>query len=65
MKILLDKIMYEKKLSLRQVEILTSVPKSTVNDILNNKTSPRLDTLEKLAKGLHVRITDLFDSPYK
>lgn len=65
MKILLDEIMYEKNLSLRRVEILTGVPKSTVNDILNNKTSPRLDTLEKLAKGLHVRITDLFDSPYK
>lgn len=65
MKILLGKIMMEKKLSIRQVAILTGVPRSTLNDIIGGRTSPRLDTLEQLARGLKVRISDLYDSPYK
>ena len=65
MKILLGKIMMEKKLSIRQVAILTGVPRSTLNDIISGRTSPRLDTLEQLARGLKVRISDLYDSPYK
>lgn len=65
MKILLDKIMYEKNLSSRQVAILTGISKSTIDRISNNKISPTADTLERLAKGLNVRIFDLIDSPFK
>lgn len=65
MKILLDKIMYKKNLSLRQVSILTGIPKSTISRIANGAVSPSADTLEILAKGLKVRISDLIDSPYK
>lgn len=57
--------MMEKKLSIRQVAILTGVPRSTLNDIISGRTSPRLDTLEQLARGLKVRISDLYESPYK
>lgn len=64
MKILLSELMYNRNLSVRQVSLMTGIPKSTINDIMNGK-SPRLDTLEQLAAGLKVRITDLFDSPYK
>lgn len=64
MEILLDKIMYERNLSVRQVERLTGVPKSTISDIMNGKI-PRLDTMEQLAAGLKVKISDLYDSPYK
>lgn len=64
MEILLLKIMCERNLTVRQVEQMTKVPKSTINDIMNGK-SPRLDTLEQLAAGLKVRISDLYDSPYK
>ena len=64
MKILLTKIMDERKLSVRQVSILTGIPKSTINDIMNGQ-SPRLDTMEQLAKGLNVKISDLYESPYK
>lgn len=56
--------MYDRNLSVRQVEQMTGVPKSTINDIMNGK-SPRLSTLEQLAKGLNVTISDLYDSPYK
>lgn len=65
MKILLDKIMHEKNLSVRQVSIMTGVSKSTINRIMNGDVSPTADTLETLAKGLKIRISDLIDSPYK
>lgn len=65
MKILLENIMAKKNLSLRQVSILTGIPKSTVGDIVAGRKSPRMDTMEKLAKGLKMRISDLYDSPYK
>ena len=65
MKILLDKIMRDKNLSTRQVSIATGVSKSTVSRIANGEISPTADTLELLAKGLKVRISDLIDSPYQ
>lgn len=65
MRILLSQIMYEKNLSVRQVEIMTGVSKSAVNKIMNGEVSPTLDTLERLAKGLKMRISDLYESPYQ
>lgn len=65
MKILLSQIMYEKNLSIRQVSIATGVSKSTINRIMREEVSPTADTLELLAKGLKVRISDLIESPYK
>ena len=53
MKILLSQIMYERNISDRQLERMSGVSKST------------LETLEKLAIALHVRISDLFESDYK
>lgn len=64
MKVLLDKVMQYKNLSIRQVSILTGVPRSTIGDILNG-TMPRIDTLEAIAKGLKVRISDLYESDFK
>lgn len=65
MKILLGEIMYSKNLSVRQVSRMTGVPTSTLSDIMNEKYSPRLDMLEKIAKGLKIHISDLYESPYK
>lgn len=65
MRILLDRILTRKNLSIRQVSILTGVPRSTIEDIITGKRSPRMSTMEQLAKGLNLRITDLFESPYK
>lgn len=65
MKILLDKVMYNKNLTIRQVTLLTGVPRSTVSDILAGRTVPRIDTMERLAAGLKVSINDLFESPYQ
>lgn len=65
MKILLDKIMIRKNLSVRQVSILTGISKSSIQRIASNEISPSADTLERLAKGLKVRIFDLIESDYK
>ena len=65
MKILLDKIMLSKNLTIRQVSNMTGVSKSSIQRIMNNEISPSADTLELLAKGLKVHISDLLDSPYK
>ena len=65
MKILLDKIMYKKNISVRQLSIKTGLPKSTIADIMSGRTSPRMDTMERLAAGLKVRISDLYESPYQ
>jgi len=65
MKILLDKIMISKNLTIRQVSNMTGVSKSSIQRIMNNEISPSADTLELLAKGLKVRISDLLESPYK
>lgn len=65
MQILLSKIMQDRNLSIRQVSILTGVPRSTLNDIISGRTSPRLDTLEQIARGLKIRISDLYESEYK
>lgn len=65
MKILLDKIMLSKNLTIRQVSNMTGISKSSIQRIMNNEISPSADTLELLAKGLKVRISDLLDSPYK
>lgn len=57
--------MYEKNLTVRQVSYMTGIPKSTISNICNGIRIPRLDTLEQLAKGLGVRMTDLFESDYR
>lgn len=65
MKILLDEIMYKKGLTIRQVAIMTGLPKSTIADIMSGRTIPRMDVMEQLAAGLKVRITELYESPFQ
>lgn len=65
MKILVGNIINEKNLTRRQVEILTGIPRSTISDIISGRTSPRMDTMERLAAGLKVRISDLYESDFK
>lgn len=65
MKILLSQIMYERNLSVRQLSIMSGVPKSTVQEDMNEDSNPKIKTLEKLAIGLNCRITDLFESDIK
>lgn len=54
-----------KGLKLEAVAVVTGVSKSTLNNIENGKTSPTLANLEKIAKGLGCRISELYESEYK
>ena len=65
MKILLGNIMYIKNVSVRQLSLTTGIPKSTIDNIMNEKYSPTMDNMEKIAKALKVRISDLYESEYK
>lgn len=65
MKMLLSKIAQDRNLTIRQISIYTRLPKSTVQDCMRENANPKIDTLEKLAKGLNCRIVDLIESKYK
>ncbi len=64
-KIKLWEVRTAKGLKLEAVALLTGVSKSTLNNIENGKTSPTLVNMEKIARGLGCRISDLYDSEYK
>lgn len=55
----------QKGYTLIQLEEVTGISKSTLNNVENGKTSPTLSQLESIASALGVRITDLFDSDLK
>lgn len=65
MEVLLNKVLKEKELTYRQAAKLTGISSSTLFDIAKNGVIPRIDVLEQIAKGLDVKICDLFESPYK
>ena len=65
MKILLANIMYSKNISVRQLSIMTGISKSTIDNIMNERYSPTMDNMEKLARALGVKISDLYESEYK
>lgn len=65
MKILLKDILLKRNLTYRQAEIMTNVNKSALQAIANERRDPRLSTLEQIAAGLKVKISDLYDSEYK
>ena len=65
MKILTWQERFKKDISLAELSKRTKIGKSTLNYIENERVSPTLHQLEKIAIALDVRITDLFDSEYK
>lgn len=58
-------IRQQKKMTVKEVARKSRLSQSTITDIENEKISPRLNTLEKIAAGLNCKITDLFESEYK
>lgn len=44
---------------------MTRVPRSTLSDIETGKVGLTLEVAEQIAKGLHITITELFESEYK
>lgn len=52
-------------LTLKQLEAVTGIGKTTLNNIENGLVSPTLNQLEAIARALDVKISDLYDSVYK
>ena len=46
---------------MRELEELSGVSKTTINNIENGKANPTMDTLLLLAKALGVELSDLFE----
>ena len=52
-------------LTLRNLEALTGISRTTLNDIENGKVSPTLWELETIARVLDMKISELYESDYK
>lgn len=65
MEIKIWQVRNRRHITLKQLESITNIGKTTLNNMENGRTSPTLRQLETIAKALHIRITDLFDSEYK
>ena len=63
--VLIGIVRKEKGVSLNQLAKLTGISSSTLRNYENQKQSPRMDRLEKIAIALEVAIEDLFESDYK
>ncbi len=52
-------------LTLRQLEELTGIGKTTLNNIENGLVSPTLNQIEAIARALDVNMSDLYTSDIK
>ena len=60
----LIKVLRKKNMTYRQAEIACGIAKTTLQAIAAGERDPRLSTLEQIAAGLHVKITDFIKSDY-
>jgi len=58
----LKRLRTEKNISSIELAKISNVTQSTISEIESNNRSPRVDTLEKLAKGLGVPFVELLPS---
>ena len=65
MEILLWQARTNKGWTLERLAEKSGVSKSTLQRIETGETSPTMDVMEKIAKALNVRISDLYESEYK
>ena len=59
MKILVWEARRRRRISLKELSQKSGISKSAINDIENNKVSPRVNTLEKIADALGMDISEL------
>ncbi|MDY3812687.1 MAG: helix-turn-helix transcriptional regulator [Candidatus Copromonas sp.] len=65
MEILTWQARQKRGLTLKQMEELTKISKTTLNNIENGLVSPTLKQLETIARALDMHINDLYESEYK
>ena len=59
LKILVWEARRRRRISLKELSQKSGISKSAINDIENNKVSPRVNTLEKIADALGMDISEL------
>lgn len=64
-KILIWQQRKQKRITLMELQKRTGIGKTTLNNMENGKVSPTLLQLEKIARALNVKMSDLFESEYK
>lgn len=65
MEILLWRARTNRGWTLERLAEKSGVSIATLDRIENGKTSPTMNVMEKIAKSLNVRISDLYESEYK
>ncbi len=60
----LNQIMAERNLSYRQLERMTGVSHTMLNKICMGETDPTQTTMILIAKGLRMKVVDVFDLEY-
>lgn len=55
--------MRDKNLTLNRVATLSGIRASTLNNIVNRGSAPRIDTIYKICAGLDISVHDFFDFP--
>ena len=60
----LNQIMAERDLSYRQLERMTGVSHTMLNKICMGETDPTQTTMILIAKGLKMKVVDVFDLSY-
>ncbi|MCI9415916.1 MAG: helix-turn-helix transcriptional regulator [Eubacterium sp.] len=65
MKILIWEMRTERKITLGKLAKESGISKSSIQRMESGIVSPTMDKMEKLAKAMRVKITELFESDYK
>lgn len=65
MKINVYAVRTKKGISGRELQRRTGISTGTINNIENERTSPTMHKMEKIAKALDTTIEDLYESEYK
>ena len=60
----LNQIMAERNVSYRQLERMTGVSHTMLNKICMGETDPTQTTMILIAKGLKMKVVDVFDLSY-
>ena len=60
MKTRMKEVMAERNITSAKLAELLNVSKATISNLINNKTMPSIDTLERVAEVLNVSFIELF-----
>lgn len=65
MKLRIKEVCKEKKVTIISLAASIGIAQPSMSNIANDKVTPSLETLEKIASALNISITELFEQPKK